>query len=55
MRKGELSFIGIGATIIQGIKMGKNVTIGAGSVVIKYIPDNAVVVGNTGKVIKNKC
>ena len=51
---GELSFIGIGATIIQGIKIGKNVTIGAGSVVIKDIPDNAFVVGNPGKVIKNK-
>jgi acetyltransferase-like isoleucine patch superfamily enzyme len=55
MRKGELSFIGIDSTIIQGVKVGKNVTISAGSVVIKYIPDNAVVVGNPGKVIKNKC
>jgi acetyltransferase-like isoleucine patch superfamily enzyme len=55
MRKGELSFIGISAIIIQGIKIGKNVTIGAGSVVIKDIPDNAVVVGNPGKVIENKC
>jgi UDP-perosamine 4-acetyltransferase len=52
---GELSFIGIGSTIIQGVKVGKNVTIGAGSVIIKDIPDNAVVVGNPGKVIKNKC
>ena len=51
----ELSFIGIGSTIIQGVKVGKNVTIGAGSVIIKDIPDNAVVVGNPGKVIKNKC
>jgi acetyltransferase-like isoleucine patch superfamily enzyme len=55
MRKGELSFIGIDSTIIQGVKVGKNVTIGAGSVVIKDIPDNAVVVGNPGKIIKNKC
>ena len=29
MRKGELSFIGIGTTIIQGMKIGKNVTAGA--------------------------
>jgi acetyltransferase EpsM len=55
MRKGELSFIGIGATIIQGITIGKNVTIGAGSVAINDIPDNDVVVGNPDKVIKNKC
>ena len=54
MRKGELSFIGIGTTIIQGIKIGRNVTIGAGSVVIKDIPDNVMVVGNPAKILKNK-
>ena len=54
MRKGELSFIGIDTTIIQGIKIGKNVTIGAGSVVIRDIPENTIVVGNPAKVIKNK-
>jgi len=51
---GKLSFIGVAATIIQGIKIGKNVTIGAGSVVIKDIPDNVVAVGNPAKIIKNK-
>jgi len=54
MRKGELSFLGIDATIIQGIKIGKNVTIGAGSVVIKDIPDDVVAVGNQARIIKNK-
>ncbi len=54
MRKGKLSFIGIGATIIQGITIGKNVTIGAGSVVIKDIPDNVIVVGNLAKIVKSK-
>jgi len=54
MRKGELSFLGIGATMIQGIKIGKNVTIGAGSVVIKDILDNAIAVGNSAKIIKSK-
>lgn len=51
---GELSQIGAGCTIIQGIKIGKNVTIGAGAVVLKDIPDNSVVVGNPGKIIKEK-
>jgi acetyltransferase-like isoleucine patch superfamily enzyme len=50
---GELSFLGIGATIIQGIKIGKNVTIGAGSVAIKDIPDNVIAVGNLAKIIKS--
>ena len=33
-------------------KCGNNVVIGAGSVVTKGIPDNAVVVGNPARVIK---
>ena len=49
---GEGSQVGIGATIIQGIKIGKWAVIGAGAVVIKDIPDYAVVVGNPAKVIK---
>ena len=51
---GELSFIGIGDTIIQSIKIGKNVAIGAGSVIIKDIPDNVIAVGNPAKIIKGK-
>ena len=54
MKKGELSFLGIGATIIQGIKIGKNVTICAGAVVIKDIPDNVIALGNPAKIIKSK-
>lgn len=49
---GELSWIGAGSVIIQGIKIGKNVMIGAGSVIIRDVPDNAVVVGNPGKIIR---
>ena len=44
--------VGIGATIIQGIEIGKWVMIGAGAVIINDVPDYAVVVGNPGKVIK---
>lgn len=39
-------------TIIGGISIGNNCVIGAGSVVTKDIPDNSVVVGNPGIVIK---
>lgn len=38
--------IGCNVSIIGGIKVGDNVKIGAGSVVVKSIPDNSVVVGN---------
>ena len=54
MRKGKLSFIDIGATVIQGIKIGKNVTIGVASVVLKDVPDNEIAVGNPAKIIKSK-
>lgn len=51
---GELSWIGAGSVIIQGITIGKNVTIGAGTVIISDVPDNVVVVGNPGRIIRNK-
>ena len=40
--------------IIGNITIGNNVTIGAGSVVVKDVPDNAVVVGNPAKIVKFK-
>lgn len=46
------SHVGIGACVKQGIKIGKWVTVGAGSVIVKDVPDYAVVVGNPGKIIK---
>lgn len=52
---GDLSFVGVGSTIIQNIKVGNGVTIGAGSVVIDDVPDNSVVAGNPGRIIKYKC
>lgn len=54
VKVGEMSFIGIGSTIIQGIKIGRNVTIGAGTTIIKDIPDNSVVVGSPGRIIRSK-
>jgi serine O-acetyltransferase len=41
-----------GAIVIGAITIGNNVTIGAGSVVTKDIPDNCVVVGNPARIIK---
>jgi len=49
---GEGSHIGIGATIIQGITIGKWAVVGAGAVIIENVPDNAVVVGIPGRIIK---
>ena len=44
--------VGIGASVIQGVKIGKWATIGAGAVVIKDVPDFAVVVGSPARIIK---
>ncbi|TGD57145.1 acetyltransferase [Flavobacterium humi] len=49
---GEGTQVGIGASVIQGIKIGKWVVIGAGAVIINDIPDNVVVVGNPGRILK---
>lgn len=46
VKVGTTSFIGAQAVIKQGIRIGKNVTIGAGTVVLNDVPDNTVVVGN---------
>ena len=40
------------ACIIGDITIGDNAIIGAGSVVLKDVPSNAIVAGNPGKVIK---
>lgn len=46
--------IGSGSTILCGIRIGENATIGAGSVVTKDVPANAVVAGNPAAPIKIK-
>lgn len=45
-------WIGVNATILPGVTIGENAIVGAGSVVTKDVPDNAVVVGTPAKVIK---
>lgn len=48
---GSGSWIGIGTTIIQGVKIGKNCFIGAGSVVTTDIPDGCKAYGVPCKII----
>lgn len=49
---GNNVWIGGSTIILPGIKIGDNVTIGAGSVVTKDIPDNVIAVGNPCRVIR---
>jgi acetyltransferase-like isoleucine patch superfamily enzyme len=45
--------IGSGATLLCGITIGENALIGAGSVVTRDVPPNAVVVGNPARIKKS--
>lgn len=48
----ESTELGIGSRTLQGVSIGKNSSIGAGAVIIRNVPDGAVVVGNPGEIIK---
>lgn len=52
---GNDCYISTGVTILGPIKIGNNVTIGAGAVVTKDVPDNCVVAGIPAKIVKMKC
>lgn len=49
---GDNVSLGANVTIIGDIKIGNNVVVGAGSVVVKSIPNNCVIAGNPAKIIK---
>lgn len=51
-RIGDNVTCGVNVSIIGDITIGNNVLIGAGSVVVKSIPDNCVVAGVPAKIIK---
>ena len=46
--------LGANVTIIGNITIGDNCIIGAGTVVVKDVPSNSIVVGNPGRVIGNR-
>lgn len=44
--------IGANATILCGVTIGEGAMIGAGAVVLKDVPDRAVVVGNPARIVR---
>lgn len=49
----EFAKIGANATILPGVRIGKNALVGAGSVVVKDVEDGAVVAGNPASFKRN--
>jgi carbonic anhydrase/acetyltransferase-like protein (isoleucine patch superfamily) len=51
---GDTSLIGMGAIVLNHAKIGRNCLIGAGALIAegKVIPDNSLVVGQPGKIIR---
>lgn len=43
--------VGAGATILPNITIGRNAMVGAGAVVTRSVPPNAIVVGNPAKIV----
>lgn len=52
VRIGNNTFIGAGSTILPDMIIGENVIVGAGSLIRENIPDNALVYGVPGKIIR---
>ncbi|NBB65360.1 gamma carbonic anhydrase family protein [Pseudomonas sp. ODNR1LW] len=53
---GDYSLIGIGAVVLNGVRIGRNCIIGANALLTegKIIPDNSLVVGQPGKVVRER-
>jgi serine O-acetyltransferase len=51
---GNRVVVGTGAKVLGGIRIGDDVKIGAGSVVVHPVPDRSTVVGIPGRVVRTK-
>ena len=51
---GDDCYISTGVTILGPVIIGNNVTIGAGAIVTKDVPDNCIVGGVPAKILKYK-
>lgn len=49
---GDDVFIGMGAYILGKVRVGNNVRIGAGAIVVDDVPDNCTVVGSKARIIQ---
>ncbi len=50
---GSFCVIGVGATIMGGVRIGDDVVVGAGAVVTRDVPSNSIVAGNPARIIRS--
>ena len=51
---GDFAAVTLGATIFDRTTIGKNTVVGAGSLVVKDLPDNVLAYGNPAKIIRQR-
>ena len=49
---GERSLVGVGASLIPGVRIGREAVVGAGAVVTKNVPDGVTVAGVPARPIR---
>lgn len=54
VKLGKFSAITLGVTVADRVTIGKNTVVGAGSLVMKSLPDNVLAYGAPAKVIRNR-
>jgi len=48
------AWLGVGVVVLDGVKIGEGAVVGAGSVVTRDVPDNAIAVGIPARVAKTR-
>lgn len=51
---GDDAVLGYGVTVLSGVRIGRRAVVGAGSVVTRDVPDDAVAAGNPARVLRSR-